>query len=96
MFVNTSLVYSDFNYGVDINFAENASFGLDQSINDVYIKSDWTNFINQKSKLNFGGQVIYHRFNPGLFAPNNEESALFSKKHNLKKKSTRERLVHRS
>ena len=55
MFVNTSLVYSDFNYGVDISFADNASFGLDQSINDIYIKSDWTNFVNQKSKLNFGG-----------------------------------------
>lgn len=78
LFVNTSLVYSDFNYGVDISIAENASFGLDQAINDIYIKSDWTNYINQKSKLNFGGQVTYHRFNPGLFAPSNEESeALF-------------------
>lgn len=74
MFVNTSLVYSDFNYGFDISFAENASFGLDQAINDIYIKSDWTNFISQESKLNFGGQVTYHRFNPGLFAANNEES----------------------
>jgi len=74
MFVNTSLVYSDFNYGFDIKFAENANFGLDQAINDVYLKSDWTNFISQKSKLNFGGQVTYHRFNPGLFAANNEES----------------------
>jgi len=90
MFVNTSLVYSDFNYGVDINFAENASFGLDQSINDVYIKSDWTNFINQKSKLNFGGQVIYHRFNPGLFAPNNEESALIFQETQLEKRKALE------
>ena len=76
MFVNTSLVYSDFNYGFDIKFAENASFGLDQAINDVYIKSDWTNFVSQKSKINFGGQVIYHRFDPGLFAANNEDSRL--------------------
>ena len=75
MFVNTSLVYSDFNYGFDVKFAENANFGLDQAINDVYIKSDWTNFINQKSKLNFGTQVTYHRFNPGLFSANNEESS---------------------
>jgi len=90
MFVNTSLVYSDFNYGVDINFAENASFGLDQSINDVYIKSDWTNFINQKSKLNFGGQVIYHRFNPGLFAPNNEESGLIFQETQLEKRKALE------
>ena len=90
MFVNTSLVYSDFNYGVDINFADNASFGLDQSINDIYIKSDWTNFINQKSKLNFGGQVIYHRFNPGLFAPNNEESALIFTETQIEKRKALE------
>jgi hypothetical protein len=74
MFVNTSLVYSDFNYGFDIKFAENASFGLDQAINDIYIKSDWTNYLNPNSKLNFGGQVTYHRFNPGLFSPNNDET----------------------
>ena len=76
MFVNTSLVYSNFNYGVDIKFAENASFGLDQYIKDVDLKSDWTNYISQKSKLNFGAQAIYHRFNPGLFAANNDESRL--------------------
>jgi hypothetical protein len=86
MFVNTSLVYSDFNYGVDINISENASFGLDQAINDIYIKSDWTNFISQKSKLNFGGQVIYHRFNPGLFAANNEESALIFQETQIEKR----------
>jgi hypothetical protein len=90
MFVNTSLVYSDFNYGVDINFAENASFGLDQSINDVYIKSDWTNYLSQKSTLNFGGQVIYHRFNPGLFAPNNAESALIFQETQIEKRKALE------
>lgn len=90
MFVNTSLVYSDFNYGVDINFAENASFGLDQSINDIYIKSDWTNYINTKSTLNFGGQVIYHRFNPGLFAPNNEASSLLFEETQIEKRKALE------
>jgi hypothetical protein len=79
LFVNTSVVYSDFNYGFEVKFAENANFGLDQSITDNYIKSDWTNYINPKSKLNFGGQLIYHKFNPGLFAPKNEESeAIFT------------------
>jgi hypothetical protein len=77
-FVNTSLVYSDFQYGFEVKFAENANFGLDQAINDIYIKSDWTNFISSNSKLYFGAQAIYHRFNPGLFSPRNEESkALF-------------------
>ncbi len=75
VFVNTSLVFSDFNYGVDIRFAENADFGLDQAINDIYLKSDWTNFISTKSKLNYGAQVTYHRFNPGLFSANNDASS---------------------
>ena len=90
MFVNTSLVFSDFNYGVDINFAENASFGLDQAINDIYIKSDWTNFLSQNSKLNFGGQLIYHRFNPGLFAANNEESAVVFQETQIEKRKALE------
>lgn len=90
MFVNTSLVYSDFNYGFDIKFAENANFGLDQAINDVYIKSDWTNFVSQKSKLNFGTQVTYHRFNPGLFAANNEESRVIFDDTQLEKRKALE------
>jgi hypothetical protein len=90
MFVNTSLVYSDFNYGFDIKFAENASFGLDQAINDIYIKSDWTNYLNPNSKLNFGGQVTYHRFNPGLFSANNEDSRLIFQDIQLEKKKALE------
>ena len=90
MFVNTSLVYSDFNYGFDVSFAENASFGLDQAINDIYIKSDWSNFISQNSKLNFGGQVIYHRFNPGRFYPTNEESKNVFEEFQLEKRKALE------
>ena len=90
MFVNTSLVFSDFDYGFDIKFAENASFGLDQSINDIYIKSDWTNYVSPKSKLNFGGQVTYHRFNPGLFAANNEDSRQIFEDTQLEKKKALE------
>jgi hypothetical protein len=77
MFVNTSLVYSDFNYGFEIKIAKNAEFGMDQSIKDVYLKSDWTNYINKNSKLNFGVQVTHHNFNPGLFKPLNKESEAF-------------------
>ncbi|MGB1037983.1 MAG: TonB-dependent receptor, partial [Bacteroidia bacterium] len=90
MFVNTSLVFSDFNYGFDVKFAENANFGLDQSIKDTYIKSDWTNFISQKSKLNFGGQVTYHNFNPGLFAANNEESKVLFEDTQIEKRKAME------
>ncbi len=90
MFVNTSLVYSDFNYGFEIKIAENASFGLDQSIKDVYLKSDWTNYLNPDSKLNFGGEVIHHRFNPGLFKPLNEESEDFFTEIQIEKRKALE------
>ena len=86
VFVNTSLVYSDFYYGFEVKFAKNAEFGLDQSIKDLYIKSDWTAFLSSKSKLNFGGQAIHHKFNPGLFKPLNEESESFFTRLQLEEK----------
>ena len=67
LFSNLSLVYSDFDYGFGVEFAENASFGFDQDIEDLYIKPDFTYFFNTKSTLNFGGQLIHHNFNPGTF-----------------------------
>ncbi len=70
LFSNLSLVYSDFNYGFGVEFAENASFGFDQDIRDIYIKPDFTYYFNTKSTLNFGGQLIHHNFNPGTFTSN--------------------------
>lgn len=68
LFSNLSLVYSDFNYGFEVEFAENAKFGFDQDIKDVYIKPDFTYFFSTRSTLNFGGQLIHHNFNPGVFS----------------------------
>lgn len=80
LFVNTSLIYSDFFYGFDISFAENASFSLDQSIKDLYIKSDWSYYLDQVNKFTWGGQLTNHQFNPGTFAPTNEASEAFFQK----------------
>ena len=77
LFSNISLVYSDFNYGFGIKFAENANFGLEQNIRDIYIKPDFTYYLSTKSTLGFGGQLTYHRFNPGLFQALNEASQEF-------------------
>jgi hypothetical protein len=67
LFSNISFVYSDFDYGVNIEFAENAKLSFEQDIQDVYIKPDFTYFIHSNSTLNFGGQFILHHFNPGTF-----------------------------
>jgi hypothetical protein len=72
LFLNTSVVFSDFNYGFNFEFADNASFGLEQNIRDVYIKPDFTYYINPKNTLRFGAQLTRHYFNPGRFFAANE------------------------
>lgn len=68
LFSNLSVVYSDFDYGFEVAFSENAKFAFDQDIEDIYIKPDFTYFFNNNSTLNFGGQLIHHDFNPGRFS----------------------------
>ncbi|MFT5723073.1 MAG: hypothetical protein ACI9JN_000178 [Bacteroidia bacterium] len=74
LFLNTSFVFSDFNYGFDFKFAENAAFGLEQNIRDFYIKPDFTYYISPKNTLKFGMQLTRHYFNPGKFFAANEET----------------------
>ncbi|MBO6516027.1 MAG: TonB-dependent receptor [Bacteroidia bacterium] len=74
LFLNTSFVFSDFNYGFDFEFAENAAFGLDQQIRDFYIKPDFTYYLSPKNTLRFGMQLTRHYFSPGTFFAANEET----------------------
>lgn len=74
LFLNTSLVYSDFDYTFSFKFAENANFGLEQNITDVYIKSDFSYYHSPSNTLRFGGQLIKHDFNPGIFKALNDET----------------------
>jgi CarboxypepD_reg-like domain/TonB-dependent Receptor Plug Domain len=74
LFLNTSFVYSDFNYGFQFKFAESANFGLEQKIRDLYIKPDFTYYISPTSTLKFGGQLTKHHFNPGIFKALNEDT----------------------
>ncbi len=74
LFLNTSFVFSDFNYGFDFKFAENAAFGLEQNIRDFYIKPDFTYYISPKNTLRFGMQLTRHYFNPGTFFAANDET----------------------
>lgn len=84
LFSNISLVYSNFDYGVEVKFAENAQFGLDQGIDDIYLKADFSYFSSPKSTLRFGGQSTYHEFNPGEFSALNEATEEFTNGFGLK------------
>lgn len=72
LFSNLTFIYSDFNYGTEFQFAENANFGSRQGIQDWSLKADLTYYFTPKSKLYFGGQSIYHTFNPGTTSALND------------------------
>lgn len=72
LFSNVSLIYSDFDYGVKISFAENANFGSEIGFKDWNLKADYTYYYSPKSRFGFGGQFIHHDFQPGKFSALND------------------------
>lgn len=74
LFSNVSLIYSDFDYGIEFKFADNAYFGSNQGFKDYNLKVDFTNYFKPGNKLSFGGQFIHHKFNPGEFVALNDET----------------------
>jgi len=66
IFSNTSLIYSDYDYSFGIG-GDDFSFDLSASIQDWNFKEDLTWFINSNQTFKFGGQAIYHTFEPGKF-----------------------------
>ncbi len=76
LFMNTSVIYSkyDYNLGVPGNTAE--QFDWSSQINDFNIKEDFTWFLNSRNKLNFGVNAIFHHFEPGNIDTN--ENSFFT------------------
>ena len=73
LFSNLSLIYSDYYYGLDLDFA---GFKWDSGIKNYNIKYDFKNYISDKFKLNFGVNGIYYDFNPGTINPSNADSGI--------------------
>ncbi len=66
LFMNTSAIYSNFDYGFQAKFAGNL-FGFSSGIEDANLKQDFTWFLNTKNSIKFGWQSIYHDFKPMSF-----------------------------
>ncbi len=64
LFSNTSLIYSSYDYEIDIN-QSNSEFNISSGIEDYHVKQDFTYFLNTNNKIKFGMDVIYHTFKPG-------------------------------
>ena len=70
LFSNTTIVYSNFNYGFDIGTGDEA-FGISSSIQDWNLKQDFSYYLNNNNTLKFGINGIHHTFKPGALTGGN-------------------------
>ena len=73
LFSNLSLIYSDYYYGLNLDFI---GFKWDSGIKNYNVKYDFKNYISDKFKLNYGLNGIYYEFNPGTIKPSNADSGI--------------------
>ena len=73
LFSNMSLIYSDYYYGLNLNFVE---FDWDSGIQNFNFKYDLKNYVSTNFKLEYGLNSIYYKFNPGDIKPSTSSSGI--------------------
>ncbi len=73
LFSNLSLIFSDYFYGLELDFA---GFEWDSGIQNFNAKYDLKHYINDKLQINYGLNNTYYIFNPGKIKPNSEDSGI--------------------
>lgn len=61
LFLNTSFIFSKYNYGFGVAEKINMSLG----IVDYGLKQDFSFYLNPENTIRFGWNSVYHLFNPG-------------------------------
>jgi len=73
LFSNASMIYSDYYYGLKLNFI---GFNWDSGIKNYNFKYDFKHYISDKLKMQYGLNMVYYDFNPGEITPTDENSAI--------------------
>ncbi|MBZ4034374.1 TonB-dependent receptor [Flavobacterium sp. 17A] len=73
LFSNLSLIYSDYYYGLNLDFV---GFNWDSGIKNYNIKYDFKHYISDKLKLSYGANGTYYEFNPGTIKPTGTDSGI--------------------
>lgn len=73
LFSNLSLIYSDYYYGLNLDFVE---FDWNSGIRNFNLKYDFKHYLTDKVKLQYGLNTIYHKFNPGEIEPSTSTSGI--------------------
>jgi hypothetical protein len=63
LFLNTSFIFSDYNYNVKAKNGDN-NISINSNIKDLNLKQDYTFFANPRNTLRFGFNSILHTINP--------------------------------
>ncbi|WP_424494303.1 TonB-dependent receptor [Salinimicrobium sp. GXAS 041] len=73
VFTNLSMIYSDYYYGLTLDFV---GFNWNSGIKNFNLKYDIDHYLNENLELNYGIQNTYYEFNPGEIEPNSESSGI--------------------
>ena len=73
LFSNLSIIYSDYYYGLKLNFVE---FDWNSGIQNFNIKYDLKHYLSNNFKMQYGINSIYYKFNPGKIEPTTPTSGI--------------------
>lgn len=64
LFSNTALVYSNYDYNIELKSGAN-DFNIFSQIRDLNLKQEFQWYLNEKNNIRFGVNAIYHTIRPG-------------------------------
>lgn len=67
LFSNTSIIYSDYQYNIDLNTSSSFQGGISSQIKDWNVKEELSFYPNSNNTWRFGLNSIYHTIRPGEF-----------------------------
>ena len=73
LFSNASMIYSDYYYGLTLDFV---GFDWDSGIKNYNFKYDLKHYLTDRIKLFYGANAIYYDFNPGKIVPSNTSTGI--------------------
>lgn len=73
IFSNLSLIYSDYYYGLKLDFF---GFNWNSGIKNFNLKYDLKNYLSNSTKLTYGINAEYYNFNPGKIEPIDNSSGI--------------------
>ena len=77
IFTNLSVIYSDYYYGLTLDFVE---FNWNSGIKNLNLKYDFSQYISENLSLDYGIQNTYYEFNPGEIEPSTPTSGIIDNK----------------